>query len=1088
MINIITEVITSCLLLILLFLAFQGKHLLRHIGSRGPGLAILGLVFVFATDLGEMLMYVADYFQVLALDPQLIFSSLKLLESTGLTMIIIGGLLWLPDAKKIVRSSYRLTHQNQALAQAVSQSASDLEESRMALEDERLLFLSGPMFSCQWQPHDKWRTVYASSNVFSILGYSCEELTDSQFNFVTLLHPKDVDKFLSMGKKVLQPGENFIEFDCRIRSKYDRYRWLQILFRTDRRQTGGIIGYMLDITRQKDAENEKERHFRRWKFALETGREGLWDWNIKTGEVELAKGWQAMLGFSDEQLPRNINAFRQLIHPDDLDAVRNEINLHLQDHTHFYSCEHRVKNAAGDYIWVSAQGKIMDWNEDGTPFHMVGKQIDISTIRQMKNEVDEANSKMLQAYTSRTSFVQSLSLEMRPKLNNALGITESLEQSMRSTQQRQQTQQIKSALFSLMETVNDITRFNQLKSGTMTADTIDFNLLELCESKITELYPICRSKNIELSLQSHLGHHRWYRGAQQFIANLLDHLLSNAIKFTSSGEVHLVVSPGKGASSDRVYLQILDTGTGIPPQYRAQLEPSYRAKEQELLIGKGLGLAIVTELVNRLSGELLIEQSNDQGTTLRLDLHLEKASKKRLPTQPAAQRVQSLSEDIFHIISPCVHMRQALASMLRNHEATTFCHEGSRGCLSLLKTSTYSSKHSLTLILDQNLANKEGLQLTDIELTNVGVDRVILISHPQPSHTQTPHSQLPGNYFQHGGSDINPAMLENIDFILHKPVTPKSVEALYQELAGTLIPTAFTLQKPRSPQAVASNSTKKRVLVAEDIVANQIVAEGMLLKFGIQPIIAENGQVAVNLHQADPFDLILMDCHMPLMDGFKATESIREMESLRCQSRAPIIAVTAGNQTDQRRLCKRAGMDDVLFKPYSLEQIAYILESRLGIDTAPIVAELMETQPTEPRTEPASTGRTMSSPDVAAGSIEATPVFDEKAFTLLHKTLKHDRMSILVAAFLRECQSLLSQLPGALNAEQFDEARRLVHSIKSSSASLGALKLSLLAKNSETAALEGNLGFIKDHLPQLQQYFEAAAHMIKQQLQNASDS
>ena len=183
MINIISELIASGLLLILLFLAVQGQQLLTAIGPKGLRLAIAGLAMVVLANLGELIAYgIAFYASSENLDT--VFAALKLLESIGITIIIIGGLLWLPQAKKIVRTAIRLTTQNQALSEAVDQSATELETTRKTLEDERLLFLSGPMASCKWRPDSHWQTTYASSNIFSVLGYSNDEITDNNFNFI----------------------------------------------------------------------------------------------------------------------------------------------------------------------------------------------------------------------------------------------------------------------------------------------------------------------------------------------------------------------------------------------------------------------------------------------------------------------------------------------------------------------------------------------------------------------------------------------------------------------------------------------------------------------------------------------------------------------------------------------------------------------------------------------------------------------------------------------------------------------------------------------------------------------------------------
>jgi PAS domain S-box-containing protein len=1058
MINIITELFTSGLLLVLLFLAFQAKHLLRKISGHGPGLALIGLAAVFLSSLGEAVAHAIEYFADQRDDLSFLFGQLDWLQSAGLTMIIIGGLLWFPDAKRIVKTTLRLTSQNEALSLAVTRSASDLEAVRLARDDERLLFLSGPMFSCQWQPANNWKATYISNNVFSILGYTSEELTAADFNFVTLLHPKDVELFLSMGKKILRAEKQYVEFDCRVRSKFDRYLWLQVLFRPDRRSDDGVIGYMLDITRQKQAEEEKERHLRRWKFALETGREGLWDWNIQSGDIELAKGWQALFGFDDQQLPTHINAFRALVHPDDIDAVRHEINQHLSDKTHFYSCEHRMRQADGEYIFVISQGKVMEWDKDGKPLRMVGKQVDITQQKSLQKEAMEASNRILEAESSRSAFVQRLGQEIRPKLNAALGVTDSLEDALRNSGHRQQTSQIRQALRSLLEMVNDISRFSQLKSGSLQVKNIDFNIEALCEDRVAEFYPLCKAKNIDISMHAPPDIPTWVHGTRQFLISIIDHLLSNAIKFTDAGEVHLSLGYSKATPHDSYSITIIDTGPGLPATYKSQLTKTNPETNEDMLIGKGLGLAIVKEIIRRLHGELIVE-SGSHGSTIRVSLPFAPAIQR--PTTPSRLPVaKAFDADVFHIISPNAYQRQALVSHLQAQNATTFCHDNTRDCLNLLKTTTHSSEHQLTLIIDQSVAQKT-LQATDNELTDIGVTRVIIIGHQPDNPTHS--AQIV--------SEFDSCALENIDFVLSKPVTPRSIDALKTQLLGK----NSSLSSANTDKLISSkeDTRKKRVLVAEDIEANQIVADGMLRKFGIQPVFANNGQEAVDMHKAAPFDLILMDCHMPVMDGLRATECIREQESLNNLAKTAIIAVTANNQPDQRQRCKRAGMDNVLFKPYSLEQIGYLLESRLNLDVSSTLAEASAE----------SSLQSTAMDNRSSNSEEIVPVFDGQVFDRLLATLKVDRMRILVAAFLRECQSMVDQLPDALHSENFDEARRLVHSIKSSSANLGAMQLSHLAKTCEQATQDKNLELVSQQLPYIRTNFAEASQLIQQHLQ-----
>ncbi len=874
-------------------------------------------------------------------------------------------------------------------------------------------------------------TLYVSPAYEEIFGGTCEELYRDRTAWARFIHADDRTRVLVAFEGQLCHGRGF-DREYRIIRPDGRMRWIRARSFPVRDETGAIarfVGIGEDITQRKTDEIALERERSQLLQIVSHAPVAMAVFDADMTFLAHSDRWCIDYNLEGEPL---IGRHCHDVFPDLPDRWKTAHNAGLQG---------EIVTCTED-CWTRADGRTLylrwalhPWfAPDGT---VGGIVIATHTI----DELIAAREAALEASRMKSQFLANMSHEIRTPMNGTIGMADLLLTTHLDDRQRDFVRTLKSSGQTLLAIVNDILDFSKLEAGEMSVECIDFALDECVESVVELLSSQAHSQGIELLAFVDPKIPKILRGDPARLRQVLTNLAGNAIKFTAKGSVTIVVKPPDTGNEDENSLSIphaptletdsketiallfavKDTGIGISPDDRDKLFQAFSqvdASTTRKYGGTGLGLAICKQLVRLMGGEIGVESALGVGSIFWFTVPLLRS------------RNPKAAPETGHLLPTTV-----LASPIRllvvdrnpNHRQTAIAYTHAWGmhcdsadnidtALDLLDEAARSSQPYRLLVLDAGLPFSEAEALLAAAPQARAIVTATIGEHERGKHL-----------IQHGATSY-----------LLEPLFPSRLfETLMQALEGQ-----GTVDLPAT-DTVSPLSIPLKVLLVEDTPLNRKVLLEQLRVLGCQAEWAENGQVALDRLDSDRYDLILMDCLMPVMDGFRATAAIRERTGDDRQT--VIAAMTASALPEDRDKCLSAGMDDYLSKPARLEDLAALLQRwarRLYPDGAP--------QPIVDRNRLA---------DLSRGDAE----FEREVLQI----------------FLADAPEMLDDLEAAIADNNIEEVLRLAHKLKGTSGMAAVGEMEALAEAMEHEAREGDisnapklLDRLRSLLPQVRRFLE----------------
>ena len=689
-----------------------------------------------------------------------------------------------------------------------------------------------------------------------------------------------------------------------------------------------------------------------------------------------------------------------------------------------------------DYAVRARPGRIAELNHLALGFNdMLGQiqQRDASLAAHREHLEDEVAARTVElvrakdaaeaASRAKSEFLATMSHEIRTPMNGVLGMNELLLHSALTPPQRAWATAVQSSGQHLLGVINDILDFSKIESGHLALESVEFNLVELVEDALAMFAQPADDKGLELAAQFTPPDAPWGLCGDPFrLRQVVCNLIGNAIKFTERGQVIVRVTQQPAADGKvHVRLSVEDTGIGIAPEARDKIFEKFSQADGSTTRrfgGTGLGLAICQRLVTMMGGRIDVHSEVGQGSTFTIDL--------RLPTSDAPLTdpvpLQALWGTRVLVVDDNAANREILQQQLQSWRMQVTCVDSGEQALTAISRALAVGAPFQLAILDMHMPVMDGLQLA----------RAI---KAQPECEGLRSMVLTSTCAQPDQQELREA---GILRYINKPIRRSDLRRVVAKMltAGS----GAEVDSAAAPLESTAPPLRGSVLLVEDNPINQGVARAMLLKLGLGITVANHGQEALDLVRGRDFDLVLMDCQMPVMDGFAATEAIRRLPS-GCGPRVPIVALTANNMQGDEAYCLRAGMDDFLAKPYSLAQLDATVRRWLPASHVTAVAEA-------PRT---------------TGSM----ALDGTAQTLNRETLdglrdldpngSDDLVKQLLGMFLESTPAAVAQLRRAIDAGDGTAVGRFAHALKSSAANVGAESLSAVMRELEKLGREARI-------------------------------
>ncbi|WP_341674770.1 response regulator [Niveibacterium sp. SC-1] len=789
-----------------------------------------------------------------------------------------------------------------------------------------------------------------------------------------------------------------------------------------------VCASVRDISERLAAERAVADSAQRLDFALRGANLGLWDWDVATHVCRVNDIWAEMLGYRpDEVLDAEgsiVSTWERLLHPDDSAAAQERFNACIEDPAQGeYQTQFRLRHKSGGWRWILSVGRATERDEAGRALRVVGIHQDITERMRLQEEMARAKETAEDATRAKSEFLANMSHEIRTPMNAIIGMSHLALQTELDKRQRNYIEKVHRSGENLLGIINDILDFSKIEAGKMTLEVTDFRLEDVMDHLANLVGLKADDKGLELLFQVDPLVPTALRGDPLRLGQILVNLGNNAVKFTEQGEVVVgVEAAAQDEQSVDLHCWVRDTGIGMTPEQSARMFQSFAqadASTTRRYGGTGLGLAISRNLVELMGGRIWVDSTPGEGSTFHFHVRL------GVQSQPSARRMLRADELLgtrVLVVDDNASAREILSGMAKTFGLEV---DAANSGAEALRTVARADAQELgydVVLMDWKMPGMDGVeamrQISTQQLKRTPT--VIMV-------TAYGREEALGAARHQG---VAPAT------VLTKPVTPSSLlEAVADSLGKSGLVETRAVEKADHHAQATARLAGARLLLVEDNELNQELATDLLRGAGVQVLCAGHGQEALELLARDAdFDGVLMDCQMPVMDGYTATRHIRLNPAW---EHIPVIAMTANAMAGDREKALESGMCDHVPKPLNVDTMfATIAKWVTPAASRRTGAQAVKAAPAAAADLPALAGiNTARGLAVAAGKTELYR-------RLLHKfhAGQHDFAAAFAAARIDADSSA---------------AKRLAHTLKGTAGNIGAEEVATAAERLEQACEPG---------------------------------
>ena len=754
-----------------------------------------------------------------------------------------------------------------------------------------------------------------------------------------------------------------------------------------RDQTGKLVGFVKVVRDITDRRHTQERLTRQEALLAATSRmAGVGGWEYDPGTASVV--WSDIV-FDICELPLGepppLAQALEFYPPGAREVVADAMTAAIASATPFDLVVPFV-TAKGRRRWIRAIGE--PELRDGQAVRVIGAFQDVTVMRESEEVLRAARDAAQSASRAKSDFLANMSHEIRTPLNGVIGMTGLLLESPLNADQREFAEIARSSGESLLALINNILDFSKIESGSLELESIDFDLRALIDETVDGIALEAAKKRLEVLVDVDPACPRYVRGDPTRLRQILLNLLSNAVKFTNTGDVTVTVAP-VAAPEGRLGLAVTvqDSGIGIPQDRISRLFTPFTQADASTTRrhgGTGLGLSICRRLITAMGGEISVDSVAGVGTTFHFWILLERGAE-----TGTVHKLRLIGPMRVLLVDAHAVSRRILSAQLQDWGIAVQTAGNAAEALQRWDAMATAGETADVAIIDHQLPDQDAewlawqLRSRDTE----GWCKLVLLS------------SLTSRY---RNRDRGP-----FDRALAKPVKGDALFRLLSELtAGQLASPSFEAREAAPFQGL-------RALLVDDNPVNQRLGERLLARIGFQVTQAWNGRQALEHLRVQQFDVVLMDCQMPDMDGYETTRMLRQAASGVLDCTVPVIAMTANALPGDRERCLAAGMNDYLAKPINASQLRAALHALLAVPAAAVL------------------------PVADRGSSDDPLVLDTAA---LHEQFAGDPEFVdeLLQTFSESARGLVAEIQATAARRDQGGVARLAHQLKGAAASAQA--------------------------------------------------